>query len=147
MTLVRWHFGAPSSSHIGMNDETARSAELPAGRRRARRHVLLRGAFMALAVVPAGFVYWWLPDGWWRSIGFGAVVAVLMQATAILDRASSAGGSRVRIPVWAMLLVSGLTAVAVAALTDQFVARYLALAAAAVAVMVVWAIVGWWVGR
>jgi hypothetical protein len=130
-----------------MSDEAAHSADLPDTRQSARRLLLLKGVLMALAVVPAGLVYAWLPDGWWRYIGFGAVVAILLQAMAHVDRASSARGVRVRIPQWVALLISGLTAVAVAALTDHFIARYLALAVAAVAVMVVWAVVGWWVGR
>lgn len=63
------------------------------------------------------------------------------------DRATPDQRARVRAAGWVALVVGAVTGMAVALLADQFVATYLAVVAAAAAVMSVWAVASWRASR
>lgn len=130
-----------------MNDEPATNADLPTARRRVRIHMLLKGAFVALSAFVVGTVNEWLPAGWTQPVVIGLIVALLGLAMQYADQPTSDQRARVRAAGWVALVVSALAGMAVAVLADQVVATYLAVVAAAAAVMSVWAVVSWWVSR
>jgi FtsH-binding integral membrane protein len=127
--------------------DRVRNAGARVARRAVRRHLLLTGAFLALAVVTVGVIDSWVQQNWAQSVSIGLVFVLLTVGLLRVDRAASVRAVPARVPLFVALLVSGFAAIAVGAVADHYATRSVAVAAAAGAAFAVWAVVGWWVGR